>query len=87
MKIRIKTNLGSADFPDQPWKAGEERDVSDELGSALVARGVAVDLAAKPPAPKPQPKQPQHLRGVQGKPSISETKPPAVSGDQSKAEK
>ncbi len=87
MKIRIKTNLGSAEFPEQPWKAGEVRDVTDDVGAALVARGVAVDLAAPPPAPKPQPKPPKQLHGVQEKPSISDTSPPAVSGGKSKAEK
>ena len=90
MKVRIKTNLGSAEFPEMPWQADEERDVADDVGARLIARGVAEDAAPPVPAPKPEqepPKQAKHfnkLLGVQDKPSIADTVTPAISGEQPK---
>ncbi len=91
MKVRIKTNLGSAAFPGKPWQAGEEHDVPNDVGSSLIARGVAEDANPPPPAQKSEaapPKQPHHshkLRGVQDRPSIANTLSPAISGEQPKA--
>lgn len=90
MKVRIRTNLGSAEFPGKPWKFGEEHDVSDDVGKSLVARGVAecIDTAVQPAKTEPPkaPHQPKKLRGVQDKPTIANPTPPAVAGDELKPE-
>lgn len=54
MRIKVLTNLGTNDFPETPFKEGEEHDVTDELGGKLVRLRLAVDVTP-PPTPKPIP--------------------------------
>ncbi len=92
MKIRIKTNLGTRDFPGKPWLAGEEHEVDDSVGALLVSRGVAEDLSpvtTEIVAPIQKTERPQKhgkQRGVSDKPSIATPQPPAVAGDDKKPE-
>jgi hypothetical protein len=51
MRIKVLTNLGTNDFPESPFKDGEEHEVNDELGSKLIRLRLAVDITP-PPAPK-----------------------------------
>lgn len=73
MKIRIRTNLGSVEFPGMPWHAGDVREVDDSLGASMVAKGVAEEVA-----------QPKTVAAVPDKPAISEAKKPEISGGQKK---
>lgn len=52
MKVKILLNLGTREFPDTPYQAGEEPNVSRDLGELLIRRGLAVDIT---PAPKKAP--------------------------------
>lgn len=55
MKIRLRTNLGSREFPDHPLKAGDVCDVPQKLGELLVARKLAdevKEIKAVPPPPE-----------------------------------
>ncbi len=68
MKIRIRTNLGSAEYPGMPWQAGEEHEVSDDVGASMIERGHAeLNL-------------PKTVAGVPEKPAIAEPKKPEISG-------
>lgn len=52
MQVKIKTNLGTNQFPDMPYREGDVKDVSDSVGAMLVKRGLAdeiVQLKAVPP--------------------------------------
>lgn len=75
MKIRIRTNLGSVEFPGMPWQCGEVREVHDTLGASLIARGVA-ENAPQPEAPRPA----KAVAGVPDKPAIAEPKKSEISG-------
>lgn len=55
MRIKVLANLGTSEFPDSPFKEGEEHEVSETLGSLLVRRRLADDIT--PPDPIPVPKQ------------------------------
>lgn len=65
MLVKLKTNLGSNDFPDHPFMEGEEREVSTAVGERLIALRLAVDITPEPkpvvaqpaPIPVPVPKQ------------------------------
>lgn len=76
MKIRIRTNLGRAEFPDMPWQCGEEHEVPETLGASLIARGVA-EACQQPEAPR----HPKTVAAVPDEPAISEPKKPAISGN------
>jgi hypothetical protein len=80
MKIRIRTNLGSVEFPGMPWLCGEEREVSETLGASLIARGVA-EACPQSEAPR----LPKAVAAVPDKPAISEAKKPGISGKQTQA--
>jgi hypothetical protein len=47
MRVRITLNLGTRDYPGHPYREGEERDVPDDLGAELTARGFAVQIASE----------------------------------------
>lgn len=47
MRIKAKVNLGSQDY-ESPLKEGEESDVEESLGLAMVARGHAVEIVSAP---------------------------------------
>lgn len=52
MQVKIKTNLGTNQFPDMPYREGDVRDVPDEVGAFLVRKRWAeevVQLKAVPP--------------------------------------
>jgi hypothetical protein len=75
VKIRIRTNLGSVEFPGMPWKYREEHEVDETLGASLIARGVA---EACPQSESPR--LPKAVAGVPDKPAIAEPKKPEISG-------
>lgn len=75
MKIRIRTNLGSVEFPKMPWREGEEHEVDETLGASLIARGVA-EACPQPETPRP----PKSVAAVPDKPAIAEVKKPGISG-------
>lgn len=58
MRIKALTNFGGNDYPDLPLQEGEEADVSDEIGSRIVARKHAVEVPA-PPKPERKPTTPK----------------------------
>lgn len=80
MKIRIRTSMGSVEFPGMPWQCGDEREVDEALGASLVARGVAEEC--QQPESPPMPKA---IAAVPDQPAISETKKPGISGKKSQA--
>ncbi len=41
MKIRMKLNLGSSEFPDHPYLEGVTYDAEEALAEKLIARGLA----------------------------------------------
>lgn len=52
MRVKIKTNLGTNQFPDMPYRAGDVKDVPQSVGELLVKRRLAeeiVELKAIPP--------------------------------------
>lgn len=55
MRLKVLMNLGTNEFPDNPFKAGEEQDVSDDLAKVLILRNLAVEIPLKavPPAAPP----------------------------------
>lgn len=56
MLVKLKTNLGSNDFPDHPFMEGEEREVSTAVGERLITLRLAVDITPEPvPVPKQEP--------------------------------
>lgn len=68
MKIRIRTNLGSADYPGMPWKEGDERDVEGALGASMIERGHAELIL------------PKTVKAVPEKPAVADPKKPDISG-------
>ena len=70
MRLRILTNIGTRDCSVRPLlMSGEERDVTNAIGRALVARGFAVDIT--PPEPKV-------LKAIPDKPAIAEAAKPEI---------
>lgn len=74
MKIRIRTNLGRAEYPGMPWQVGEEHEVDETLGASLIARGVA-EACPQPESPR----QTKAIAGVPDNPAIAEPKKPDIS--------
>lgn len=75
MKIRIRTNMGSAKYPGMPWQYKEVHEVNETLGASLIADGVA-ELFTQPEAPRPA----KAVAGVPDKPAIAEPKKSEISG-------
>lgn len=50
MLVKLKTNLGSNDFPGMPYLEGETHEVSESVGMQLVSLSLAIDITP-PPAP------------------------------------
>jgi hypothetical protein len=75
MKIRIRTNLGSAEFPGMPWQCGDEREVDETLGESLIARGVA-EACPQPESPQ----LPKAVAAVPDEPAIAKAKKPEITG-------
>jgi hypothetical protein len=61
MIVKLKTNLGSNDFPDMPFLEGEEHEVSEAAGQKLVRLKLADDVTPppKPVVAKPEPEAPK----------------------------
>lgn len=55
MKVRILTNLGSVEFPDNRYLEGEEHEVDPSFGERLVRRKLAVDITPAPVVEASQP--------------------------------
>lgn len=55
MKVRILTNLGSVEFPDNRYLEGEEHEVEPSFGAQLVRRKLAVDITPSPVVEVSQP--------------------------------
>lgn len=68
MKVRIRTNLGSAEYPGMPWQINDEREVSETLGASMIERGHA------------EPCLPKTIAAVPDKPAIAEPKKPEIVG-------
>jgi hypothetical protein len=50
--VKLKTNLGSNDFPGMPFLEGEKREVTDDIGQKLVRLKLAEDVTPPPEPPK-----------------------------------
>jgi hypothetical protein len=75
VKIRIRTNLGSVEFPGMPWQYGDEHEVDEAFGASLIARGVAEEC------PQPElPQLPKAVAAVPDEPAIAKAKKPEISG-------
>ncbi len=69
MKIKMKTSLGSRDFPELPFVEDREYEVTELVGFKLVGLNLAIDITPAPqpvvpapvsePLPEPEPKQEQ----------------------------
>ena len=90
MRIKLLCNLGTNDFPETPFKDGEEHEVSDQLGRSLVAQRLAKDITpaaapeAEPVVVKEEPK-PEPVAEKPAAPVKAEPAKPAVTSKQSKA--
>lgn len=44
MQVKIKTNLGTNQFPDMPYREGDVKDVPAAIGELLVKRRLAEEI-------------------------------------------
>lgn len=45
MQVKLKTNLGTMQFPDMPYREGDVKDVPDAVGAMLVKKRWAEEVA------------------------------------------
>lgn len=62
MQIQLTLNLGTKEFPNHPFREGDVREVPDDFGVALVARGFAVVVPSE---------LPDEIKGVPAPPKIA----------------
>lgn len=84
MRVRVKCNLGTDDFPDSPLTEGEH-EVSETFGAQLVGLKLADEVAAELPPVKVLPTEikPQEPASV----PEPEPKPAPIAADKSKTNK
>jgi len=70
MKILLRVNLGSREFPDFPFMENETHNVSKDLGELLIRRGFASEVIEEP--------APKKIKGVDKEPSIAKNIKPAI---------
>lgn len=52
MQVKIKTNLGTNQFPEMPYRDGDLKEVSDDVGAMLVRKGWAEEVAQVKAVPR-----------------------------------
>jgi len=70
MKILLRVNLGSREFPDFPFMEGETHIVSKDLGELLIRRGFALEVVTTPDQAK--------VKGVAKAPAIAKATKPVI---------
>lgn len=52
MQVKLKTNLGTNQFPEMPYREGDLKEVADGVGALLIRKGWAEEVAQLKAVPK-----------------------------------